>query len=121
MAMDIHLYLTTRKDGMPDLKSHKDVEEVRRWFSKVGNVAVHHSHFSEVRDDIIREASPHPILEGHSVIFYCPGELLDADEIGEELKVLFKKHHHPFDWHVAANPNLKPKNYEVLLEIIVKD
>lgn len=120
MALDIHLFLTTRKDGLPDLRTHQDVEEVKAWFSKVRNVAVSHNRFNVISDALIKEAEPHPVVGGHSIVFYAPGELHEADEVGHELEKVFTKHHKSFDWHLGGNPHLQSGNFEVYVEIIVE-
>ncbi len=119
MAMDIHLYLTTRKDSLPDLGTFKHVDEVHSWFKKVDNIAVHHDHFSEINEGLLKEAKTHSIIEAYAVIFYSLGELFDADEVGEQLHVLFKKHRVKFSWSVTPNEKLKSKFYDVYLEILV--
>jgi len=119
MALDIHLYLTTHADELPDLNSMKHTEEVRAWFSKVDDVAVNHDHFEEISEDIIKEAHPHPVLSAYSVVFYPPGKLLEADEVGEQFKALFLGHGKQFNWSVAPSPDLPEDKFDVYLEIIV--
>jgi len=121
MALDIHLYLTTKKDALPDLDSFKHADEVRSWFSQVKNVALHHNRFTEISDELIAEAEEHHILEAFAIIFYPPGEMLEADDqIGEKLDELFTRHKEKFSWSLTCEKNLEPGKYDVYLELIVE-
>jgi hypothetical protein len=117
--LDIHLYMTTHDEELPKLNSLEHIEEVKRWFSQVDNVAVHHNHFSRVDDKLIAEASKHEIVNCHSIVFYPPGKLVEAHNVGRELKEFFHNHRKTFDWHMAPNPKLM-ELFEVYLEIVVK-
>jgi len=118
--IDIHLYMTTHDDELPDLHTMEHVEEAKTWFSQVDNVAVHHNHFSKINDELIKEASKHQIMNVHSIVFYPPGKVMEANQVGMDLKKFFLTHKKNFDWHVAPNNNLKDV-FEVYLEIIVKN
>ena len=121
MTFDIHLYITDHKDTLPDLHTMEHADDVRSWFSKVDDVCVHHDHFKNIDDELLKEAKNHTIVQGFAVVFYPPGEMLDADsEVGEQFKNLFKNHRIKFSWNLTPNPNLDPRFYDVYLELIVK-
>ncbi|MFH1789183.1 MAG: hypothetical protein ABH834_07365 [Candidatus Altiarchaeota archaeon] len=121
LAYDIHLYITDHQDALPDLHTMEHIDEVRSWFSQVNGVCVHHDHFSKISDDLLKEAKNHPIKQAFAVIFYPPGEMLEADEeVGEELKKLFKSHRVKFSWNLTSNDRLTRNFYDVYLELIVK-
>lgn len=121
MAFDIHLYITDHQDALPDLHTMEHADEVRSWFSQVEGVCVHHDHFDKIDDSILAEAKNHPIKQAFAVIFYPPGEVLEADDqVGEQLKQLFNSHRVKFSWNLTANDKLDRNFYDVYLELIVK-
>lgn|GEM_PF-871125 len=120
MTFDIHLYITDHKDSLPDLHTLEHSDEVMDWFSKVDDVCVHHDHFDKIDDKILTEAHKHKILQAFAVIFYPPGEMLESDEeVGEQLKKLFKGHNIKFSWNLSVNDKLHGNFYETYLELIV--
>ena len=94
MNTNIDVYLTTKKDELPDLQSYRDETGFYEWKRAVKFVAFHSESFTEIKDGILDEAKKYPIIESFALIEYPPGKVLEADEeLGERLREFFKKNH----------------------------
>jgi len=120
MDLTIDLYLTTKKDKLPDLDSYREESGFYRWKSLVKLVAFYNERFNEITDKIFNEAGKYRVLEGCAIIEYPHGRIMEADdEIGEKLKELFRRHGHPFEWKLTRDEKVAPDTYLVSLEIVV--
>jgi hypothetical protein len=120
MTLNIDVYLTTKLDALPDLKSYTKEEQFYNWKSQVKGVAFQHESYSEVSEDLLTEAGNYPILEAYALIEYPTGKVLEADEeVGEKLRTLFGDRHIKFDWALTRDESAMQDVYNVSLEIIV--
>ncbi|OYT41215.1 MAG: hypothetical protein B6U86_02860 [Candidatus Altiarchaeales archaeon ex4484_43] len=120
MNLTIDLYLTSKKDALPDLDTYREESEFYRWKSSIKSVAFYNERFNEITDKIFNEAKKYTILEGCAIIEYPYGKVLEADdEIGEKLKELFEYHGYPFNWKLTRDEKAAPDTYLVSLEIVV--
>jgi len=121
MDITIQVYLTTRKDTLPDLSSYKTEADFYAWRSRVKGVALRSDVFKEITDDIFEEAEKHGVVAGYALIEHPPDEMWEAnDEIAKRLNDMFKQRRYPFSWGLSRNEKLSPGTFVVSLEIVVK-
>ncbi len=121
MDVTIELYLTTKKDELPDLRTFKHEDEFYKWKNDVRHIAMYSATYNEISDALLEEANNYRILEAHALIEYPPGKVLDADEeIGEKFRQFFRDKHIKFDWSMTRDEKAEESHYTVSLEVIVE-
>ncbi len=120
MDLTIDLYLTTKKDDLPDLDTYKEEGGFYEWKSRIKSVAFYDEEFNEITDEIFNEAEKYRILEASAIIEYPTGRVQEAsDEIGRRLKDLFRHHGHHIELKLTRDEKAAPSTYLVSLEIVV--
>jgi len=121
MDLAIHVYLTTRKDTLPDFSSYETEAEFYAWRNGVKGVALRSDVFNEITDEIFEEAEKHGVVAGYALVEHPTDEMWEAnDEIAKKLNEMFKQRRYPFSWGLSRNENLSPGKFVVSLEIVVK-
>ena len=120
MNLNIDIYLTTKKDELPDLKSYTDEEGFYEWKRAVKFVAFKQNTQTEVSERLLEDAREYPIIEAFALIEYPPGKVLEADEdVGERLREFFQKQHIKFNWALTRDEK-SADTCNVSLELIVE-
>jgi len=121
MDLTIYVYLTTRKETLPDLSSCKTESDFYKWKKEVKGVALYGDTFNEISDEIFGEAEKHGVVAGYALIEHPTDKMWEAnDEIAGKLKGLFKQRRYPFSWGLSRDENAPEDEYVVSLEILVK-
>ena len=121
MDLTIQVYLTTRKDVLPDLSSFETEAEFYAWRIGVEGVALRSDVFNEITDEIFEEAEKHEVVAGYALVEHPTDEMWEAnDEIAKKLNEMFKRRHCPFSWGLSRNEKMSPGMFVVSLEIVVK-
>jgi len=121
MDLTIDVYLTTKKDALPDLASYKTESDFYRWKEQVKGVALHSEAFSEISDGIFKEAEKRGVEAGYALIEHPTDKMWEAnDEIAGKLKKLFQQRRYSFSWGLSRDENAPPDKYVVSLEVVVK-
>ena len=121
MDLTIQVFLTTRKDTLPDLSTYKTEAEFYAWRSGVKGVALRTDVFTEITNGIFEEAEKHGVVAGYALIEHPPDEMWEAnDEIAKKLNDMFKQRHYTFKWGLSRNEKMPPGRFVVSLEIVVK-
>ena len=121
MDLTIQVFLTTRKDTLPDLSTYKTEAEFYAWRSGVKGVALRTDVFTEITNGIFEEAEKHGVVAGYALIEHPTDEMWEAnDEIAKKLNDMFKQRHYTFKWGLSRNEKMPPGRFVVSLEIVVK-
>jgi glucose-6-phosphate 1-dehydrogenase len=121
MELNIDVYLTTKKDELPDLRTYTTEDQFYKWKNDVKFVAFHSSCHNQISDELLEEASKYRILEVFALIEYPTGKVLEADEeIGEKFREFFREKHISFNWSLTRDEAAQPDQYTVSLEVIVE-
>lgn len=121
MDVTIRVYVTTKTDSLPDLASYQTEEEFYKWKSDVEEVSFESGEFKEFSDALFMGRERHEVVEGHALIEYPPGEVLEArSRIARPLADLFKARHIKFTSAQTRDEQASPGVYQASLELIVK-
>jgi hypothetical protein len=95
----VHLFLTSRKDPVPDLDSLEDFHQVKKWWEEIKPHALKYNTFDGISVELINELRNVRILECYAIILYPEGRMFEADDlVAEKLLNLLKEHGDELDW-----------------------
>ncbi|VVB53723.1 Uncharacterised protein [uncultured archaeon] len=118
MALTVHVFATSRKDSLADLKKHTSIEDVKAWSSKVGNTAQGKATRTEINAELFKAAGDLQVIDSYAVVLYPPGDITGGQNTGKQIKSAINTRKIPFTWGLTPNPALPAGTYEIYLELI---